>query len=115
MPGFVGSHAMQQKHEERDWDLVAKTAMFIWCCLSWVLLAGLYLILSGALGCVVGFLTGGIVGYILALLLKLFSRGRFPSNVRSFVISFAATLAVIVGIVFAIAGIFEFLPRHLPK
>lgn len=63
------------------------------------------MILSG----IVGFLAGGIVGYILGILVKLFSRGRYPRKIHGF----ACTLAIGVAIVFAIAGIFEFMPTHL--
>lgn len=95
--------------------MVTKTAMFIWFCLSWTFLTVFYMIVSGALGFIVGLLAGGVLGFILALLVKLFSLGRFPRTIGSAVMAGAIIFAVIGAIVFAIAGCFEFLPDHLPR
>lgn len=54
--------------------MVLKTLLLLWCGVSWVLMTAFNMIGSG----IVGFLAGGIIGIVLALLLKLFTWGRFP-------------------------------------
>lgn len=87
--------------------MVMKTLLLLWCGLSWVLMTAFNMICSG----IVGFIVGGIIGFVLALLLKLFSWGRFPKRI----VGFAMVIAFVVAIVFAIAGIFEFMPSTRPK
>ena len=87
--------------------MVMKTLLLLWCGVSWVLMTAFNMIGSG----IIGFLAGGIIGIVLALLLKLFTWGRFPQKI----VQFAMVIAFVVAIVFAIAGIFEFMPSTRPK
>ena len=87
--------------------MVMHTFEIIFCGLSWLVVTIVDMLLGG----IIGFIAGGIIGFVLALILKLFSWGRFPKKIGVFTI----VLALIGAIVYAVAGIFEFLPGHFPK
>jgi len=87
--------------------MVLHTFEIIFCGLSWLVVTIVDMLLGG----IIGFIAGGIIGVVLALFLKLFSWGRFPKKI----VKFAMVIAIAVAIVYAIAGIFELLPGHLPK